>query len=147
MANTTTTSYMKIYERFMSKITDYCLLDLDDDSVCKYCHDLMISAIAKIKTVKNDLYDYDDANSCFNSALLDIEIECIAVQMLYEWCEPQINNTTLTRQYMGTKDEKFYAPANLLDKLMILRDSELVRSQKLRRNYVYQNNDYLKQWQ
>lgn len=137
------TSYSIIFERFLSKITDFRLMSLSDDDVYRFCYDLMTSATPKIAKFENDLSDRDDELSRFNSTLTDIEIECIATQMVSEWIEPQLNNTLLLKQFIGTKDEKFYAQANQIDKLLTLQESARVRGRKLRRDWAYQNSDYL----
>ncbi|MGF6375110.1 hypothetical protein M2140_000144 [Clostridiales Family XIII bacterium PM5-7] len=131
------TSYMVVYNRFLSKVTDYFIYELTDEDTVEYCHNLMISAIANLKKIENDLTDVDEELQAFNAELNNKEIEYIACRMVCEWLDPQINNTTLTKQYIGTKDEKFYAPANQLSELRKLRDEGMARAQKIRRDYLY----------
>lgn len=137
------TSYSIIFERFLAKITDFRLMSLTDDDVYHFCYGLMLSALPKIEKFENDLSDRNEELFEFNSTLLDVEIECIATQMVSEWIEPQVNNTLLLKQFIGTKDEKFYAQSNQIDKLLSLQESARVRSRKLRRDWNYQNSDYL----
>lgn len=137
------TSYSVIFERFLLKITDFRLMNLVDNDVYKFCYSLMLSALSKIENFTNDLSDRDEELHQFNSKLTDIEIECIATQMVSEWIEPQVNNTLLTKQFIGTKDEKFFAQANQIEKLLALQESARVRSRKLRRDWAYRNSDYL----
>lgn len=136
------TSYMSIYNRFLDKVTDYFIFDLSDEDTCNYCHRLMMSALANLQDIYHDLSDIDDDAHCFIDDLDNREIEYIACRMACEWVDPQINNTTLTRQYIGTSDEKFFAPSNLLKELIELREDWVARTKKIRRDYSYMNSDY-----
>lgn len=49
------TSYSKIYNSFLTKITDYDLPQLTDDELSEYCKELMDSAIVKIPMTEHDL--------------------------------------------------------------------------------------------
>ena len=139
------TSYLTIYNRFLDKVTDYFIFELSDEDTCKYCHKLLMSALANLKNLDNNLDDIDDDNSVFNSDLTNKEIEYVACQMACEWLTPQINNTTLTTFYIGTKDEKFYSSSNQLKELVSLRDNMIARIKKIRRDYTYENSEYLSQ--
>lgn len=99
------TSYMDVYNRFLSKVTDYFIFDLSDEETCEYCYSLLKSALADLSDIEHDLTDIDDELWQFNEDLSNTEIEYIAYQMVCEWVNPQIHNTTLTRQYIGTKDK------------------------------------------
>lgn len=138
------TSFETIYNRFLSKITDFNLSS-DPDYIEEYCFGIIQSSLVKIKPIEHNLSEVVDlAKKEFTVKLNETEIECLAIQMVCEWIEPQVNSTLLTQQYMGTKDEKFYSQSNHLDKLIELRNSQLSRSQKLRRDYIYRHNSYIK---
>lgn len=137
------TSFIVVFKQFLRKITDYHIFDLSDDDVQTFCYGLMLSAIPKIRNLDHDLEDRDEIAYQFNSALTETEIEIIAIQMVYEWIEPQVNNTLLTKQFIGTKEEKFFAQSNQIDKLLALQKREQSRAKKLRRDYAYRNNEYL----
>lgn len=139
------TSYLTIYNRFLDKVTDYFIFELSDEDTCNYCHKLLMSALANLKNLDNNLDDIDDDNGVFNSDLTNKEIEYVACQMACEWLTPQINNTTLTTFYIGTKDEKFYSSSNQLKELVSLRDDMIARIKKIRRDYTYENSEYLSQ--
>lgn len=139
------TSYLTIYNRFLDKVTDYFIFELSDEDTCNYCHKLLMSALANLKNLDNNLDDIDDDNGVFNSDLTNKEIEYVACQMACEWLTPQINNTTLTTFYVGAKDEKFYSSSNQLKELMSLRDDMIARIKKIRRDYTYENSEYLSQ--
>lgn len=136
------TSYINVYNRFLGKVTDYFVFELSDEDTCNYCHDLLLSALANVTKLEHNL-NIDEEEYCFAEDLNNLEIEYLACQMACEWMDPQIQNTTLTRQYIGTKDEKFYAPANQLKELRSLREDLYARVRKIRRDYHYDNNAYL----
>ena len=136
------TPYEVVYNRFLQKISDYKLLSLPEEDVEAILYSYLVSAIAKTKQCQNDLGDRDEENKCFNSTLLDIEIEILALQMVCEWVEPQLNNVLYTKQFIGSKEENFFAQANQLEKLQNLRDSAAMQARKLRRDYSYRYTTY-----
>lgn len=138
------TPYSAIYKRFLQKITDYKLLSLLEEDVEEILYGYLTSSIVKFRTIQSDLSKRDDESQCFEDTLLDVEIEILALQMVCEWVEPQLNNELYTKQFIGTKEEKFFAQSNHLEKLQTLRNDAELRSKKLRRDYSYQNSDYFK---
>ena len=133
------TSYSVIFKRFAQKITDFKMLDLSDDDVNEMMIGWMNSAIAKFRRCENDLSLRDDEIQTFNVDLNNNEIEIIALLMVVEWLEPQLNSELYTAQFFGGKEEKFFAQANQLDKLFTLQNNSRIRAQKLMRDYAYQN--------
>lgn len=133
------TSYEKIYDRFLQKITDYKMLDLMDTEIRQECAKWLSSAIAKFRRCKNDLSQRDDELETFTVELLDVEIEILSTLMVSEWLAPQLNSVLYTSQFFGGKEEKFFAQANQLDKLMTLKGNNDVEAKKLMRDYGYQN--------
>lgn len=136
------TPYEVVYNRFLQKISDYKLLSLPEEDMEAILYSYLVSAIAKTKQCQNDLGDRDEENKCFNSTLLDIEIEILALQMVCEWVAPQLNNVLYTKQFIGSKEENFFAQANQLEKLQNLRDSAAMQARKLRRDYSYRYTTY-----
>lgn len=133
------TSYQEIFERFSQKITDYKLLELSDNDIHDMLKQWLTSAIAKFKRCYTDLSDRDDELEEFNADLLDIEKEILAELMVGEWLAPQLNSVLYTSQFFGGKEEKFFAQANQLDKLMTLKNTNYTNCLKLMRDYGYQN--------
>lgn len=136
------TPYSVIYKRFLQKITDYKLLSLPEEDVENILLGYLTSSIVKFRRCKSDLSKRNDEEQSFDEDLLDIEIEILALQMVCEWVEPQLNNELYTKQFIGTKEEKFFAQSNHIEKLLALRNDAELRSKKLRRDYSYQNTDY-----
>lgn len=132
------TSYTDIFNIFLNKISDVKLMSLSDEDITEMLILWMNSAIPKIKKCKSDLYDKDDDIMIFNTDLLNIEKEILATAMVSEWLEPQIETTTLTKQFIGGKEEKFFAPKGLLDSLQSMSKKNKQEARKLSRDYTYQ---------
>ena len=131
------TPYSDIYERALAKITDYDLAFMPDDELQLMLRGWLHSAIAKFRKCASDLSSRDDELATFNVDLVDEEIEILALLMVCEWLEPQINSITLTHQFFGGKEEKFYAQANQLAELKALRDGTRTEARKLMRDYTF----------
>ena len=135
------TSYLEVYSRFTDQVTDYYLFDLSDEDACEFCHRLLKSAVATASEFINNL-KMDDENYSFVSDLESVEIEYLACGMTTQWINPQLQNTLLTRQFFGTGDEKFFSQANQIEQLRSLRDDNIARTKKIRRDYTYTHSDY-----
>lgn len=136
------TPYDVIYKWALRKIEDPSLVQWPDDVLDEELHGWMLSAIAKFRQCKNDLSDRDDELRCFNSELLLIEQEILAVMMAREWLAPQLNSVNLTRQVFGGKEEKFYSQSAHGDFLNERDDKLKLEAQQLHRDYTYANNDF-----
>lgn len=132
------TSYETVFNRFAQKITDFKLLELSDDDVVSMMTVWLNSAAAKFRRCENDLSQRDDEIQTFLIDLNDNEVEILSLLMVSEWLEPQLNSELYTSQFFGGKEEKFYAQANQLDKLITLKHNNDIRAQKLMRDYGYQ---------
>lgn len=100
------TSYDTIFNRFLQKITDYKFLELSDDDVREMMVSWLTSAISKFRRCNNDLSQRDDEIQSFTIDLDDREIEILALLMVCEWIEPQLNSELYISQFFGGKEEK-----------------------------------------
>lgn len=139
------TSFLEIYELFASKVTDFTVINFTEEEMQSFCLDYLKSAVVKIKPLQNELVDYDEDMAEFNSELMQIEKEIIALQMVSEWVTPQLYNTTLLKQFIGTSEERFFSPANQIAALRTLRDDARHAAQKLRKDYVSSHNSYFEE--
>lgn len=137
------TSYSEIYDRFQAKISDYKILELDDGDVNEMMQGWLTSAVAHQKKIIND-FNMDNDVEEFDTDLDEIEKELLSLGMVLEWLRPQINSTALTSQFIGGKEEKFYAQSNHLNSLQSLFKDTRLERKKLQRDYGYRNNSYLK---
>lgn len=131
------TPYSRIYERALAKITDYDLAFLPEDDFRSMLKGWLTSSVSKFRKCKSDLSNRDDELEIFNADLADEEIEILALLVVSEWLEPQVNSVLLTHQMFGGKEEKYYAQANQLAELKALRDNTRTEARKLMRDYTY----------
>lgn len=84
------------------------MLELSDEDVQEMMQLWLNSAIAKFRRCENDLSQRDDEIQTFNTTLNDMEIEILALLMVNEWLEPQINSELYVSQFFGGKEEKLW---------------------------------------
>ena len=135
------TPYEKIYSRFLNRITDFNLADLDDYTLNEMLKNWLYSAIVKVRT-SNDLSKRDDENGAFANDLTDMDVELLAMGMTLAWLDQTLNSTELTLQFIGGKEEKYYSQANHIAELRALRADTLREMQQLYTYGTYTNNDY-----
>ena len=111
------TSYDVIYDRFLTKITDYEMAELLEDEIETQLLKYLRSAISDFKYAAKILSDRDDVQLIFNNTLSDLEEEILAKFMIIHWLTPQILRLENVRNELGNKDFKLYSPANFLDKI------------------------------
>ena len=70
-------------------------------------------------------------------------IEVIAMGMVIEWLEPQVNSVLNTLQMFSGKEEKFYSQSNHLSELKDLLKQSEIKQRKLIRDRGYISNTYL----
>ena len=134
------TSYEKIYNRFLSRTTDFNLAELDDYTLNEMLKNWLCSAIIKTRT-KSDL-SRDDENEVFVNELTDLDIELLAMGMTIAWLDQTLNSTELTLMMLGGKEEKFYSQSQHISELRALRADTLREMQQLYTYDTYNNNDF-----
>ena len=136
------TPYSKIYDRFLSSITDYDLAYLPNDDMENMVHGWLLRAIADFYNCKVDLDDRDDEIRCFNVDLSNWEIDVLEKFMVEAWLNDQIASVNITLQMFGGKEEKYYSQAQHLSSLVALRDSIRTEARKMSRDRSYIKNSY-----
>jgi len=134
------TPYSTIYNKFLSRISDYQLLNLlktDVTSGEDTMKNNLDSAIVRFSKCKTDLTDIDDVKFQFNQSLTLYEIDILAMGMILDWIEPQVNNILLLTQVLNNGDFKTYSSANLLDKLLNLQEKTQLKLDRLIVDYTY----------
>ena len=134
------TSYEKIYNRFLSRTTDFNLAELDDYTLNEMLKNWLCSAIIKTRT-KSDL-SRDDENEVFVNELTDLDIELLAMGMTLAWLDQTLNSTELTLQFLGGKEQKFYSQSQHISELRALRADTLREMHQLYTYDTYNNNDF-----
>lgn len=136
------TSYEAIYDRATRRLTDFDLASMSDVDLEDTLHGYLMSAIAQFRKCKNDLSDRDDELRRFNTDLLDVEQEILAILVARAWLQPQLQSTLLTSQVFGDKEQKWYAQSQHLTTLMNLDEKLKLEAQKLSRDYSYTYGSY-----
>ena len=136
------TSYEAIYDRATRKLTDFDLAAMSDADLEDTLHGYLMSAIAQFRKCKNDLSDRDDELRRFNTDLLDVEQEILAILVARAWLQPQLQSTLLTSQVFSDKEVKYYSQAQQLSTLMALDEKLKLEAQKLSRDYSYTYGSY-----
>lgn len=115
------TTYDNVYDRFLSKITDYELAALIDTDLENQLLKYLKSAITDFKYCTKDLTDRNDSSQTFNIDLTETEQEILAKFMLVHWINPNILRLENIRDHVGSKDFSVFSPGNFLDKLKSLK--------------------------
>ena len=135
------TSYEKVYSRFLNRITDFNLGDLDDYTLNEMLKNWLCSAIVNTRTF-SDLSSRDDENEVFNNDLTDMDVELLAMGMTLAWVDQYLNSTENVLQFIGGKEEKYYSQANHIAELRALREDIRVEMKRLHSYGTYTNNSY-----
>ena len=136
------TPYEKVYNRFLQKITDFNLMELDDYTLNDMLKGWLSSAIVNTRKREHDLSLRDDEVQEFSEDLSDLEIELLALGMKLAWIDQSLNSTELTLMMIGGKEEKYYSQASHLSELRGLRTDTMLEMQKLHNYNTYINNSY-----
>jgi hypothetical protein len=137
------TPYEKIYNSFSQKITDFNLVELDNDSLGEMLLGWLNSAIVRIRRCKHDLTKRDDELLEFAEDLSDIELELLAMGMVDAWVSQYLNSTENVLQMIGGKEEKYYSQASHMAEIRSIKEENLREMNRLHNYYTYTNNSYL----
>ena len=130
------TPFSKVYNRFLTKISDPILLDMFEDDMKDMMKDYLIAAIVKFpqcKKGKTANFDQDQ----FDESLSMEEIEIYASYMVSEWVKPLINNIQSLKPLMVTRDYQSYSQANHLDKMINLKNDSEADANRMMVRYTY----------
>lgn len=130
------TEFEEIYDLFLSQITDYNLVKLEDDELDEELAKLLQKAIFDFRKAKNLKADFDDET--FNRELSNLEKSIIINFMVYEWIKPQVFNIEVLRQRLSQTDFKIYSQANHLMELRALKEEVELDCEYLCKQYDLQ---------
>lgn len=136
------TSYSEIYDRAMRRITDFDLAAMSDIDLEDTLYGYLTSSISQFRKCKNDLSNRDDELRRFNTDLLDVEKEILAIMMVRQWLQPQLNSILLTAQVFSDKEMKYYSQSAHIAELRALDESLRLEAQRLSRDYTYSSGTY-----
>ena len=143
--SSSTTPFSKVYDSFLSKITEDMYMELTELDTFRLLQDLLISAIHKFEFPRVDLTDYDlyELNDIveyqgaesnykvvnafiysegdFNSKLTQEEINILSIYMIVEWLGQQLASVENTRMKYSGSDFKFTSQANHMSKILQMK--------------------------
>lgn len=132
------TPYEKIYDNILYKFRSFEIPLMTVDEVREYLHDFLISATTKFHVCRKDLSDRDDILEYFNVDLSDIEIEILSNYAILEYIDSTyIREPTLLKITLSSKDFNAFSNANMLDKLIEMRETYLSENETLISRYAW----------
>ena len=126
------TSFSKIYESFLSKITDDMYMQLTPEETYQILRQLLLSAIHKfefprqslnyqLKKIKRENDNTIILKWYFINRLTDEEINILSNYMIVEWLGQQLASVENVRMKFSGSDFKFTSQANHMQKLLQLK--------------------------
>lgn len=132
------TSYETVYENLLPKFRSYEIPIMTIDEVKDYLHDFLIPAISRFHVCRKNLNDRDDLLERFNVELSDIEIEILSNYALIEYIDSTyVRTPSLLKVSLSSSDFNSYSPANMLDKLMSMRNRYVSENETLLSRYAW----------
>lgn len=113
------TPFEEVFDVFLSKITDYEILKLEEEEINEELEMVLRKAFSRFVTIKKCRLDKELKE--FTRELTDLEINIIATFMLSEWLKPKIYAISLLKQSLSSKDYSMYSQANHLKELIDLK--------------------------
>ena len=136
------TPYEKVYNRFLQKISDFNLAEVDDYSFDEMMNGWLNSAVIRVRKCQHDLSKRDDELQEFEEDLSDLEVELLALGMVDAWVSPYLNSTELVAQFIGGKEEKYYSQAAHIKELRDIKESNLLEMNRLHNYNTYLTSSY-----
>ena len=154
-----TTSFMDIYSRFLTKVTDDLYLEMSEHETYECLQDLLVNAIPRFEFPRFDVFDYelgylDDTQEyqgvfsngeiikamywiggCFNSLLTEEEKNILSSLMVIEWLGQQLETTENSKMKFSGADFKLTSQANHMAKLKVLVDARMQDCNHMQRLY------------
>ena len=132
---------------FLNKITEYELLNIEEDSRTEIVDKYMKSAVAEFK--KNCLYDLtgsaDDESREYKIDVLEQDIDelvdIISEGMVVQWMKPYVRRQELLENTLSTRDFSTYSPAELLMRVGNAYNEAKSSYTQMIREYSYNHGD------
>lgn len=169
----TSISYAEIYSSFVMKIEGYDLFspamseDMRNEFLSSFLHStLSRDYVMRLFSSITDTPPYDEVipatdeeeeHTVHHDGVIEYELNyelgefqdklfvqnILGTGMALAWLEPKINSIRNISQMIGTSDEKFYAQANHLSQLLVLKEDLTAELRGLIRDRGYAHNTYL----
>lgn len=128
---TSITPFSKVYDLFLTKITDDLYLEMTKEETLQDLQNILIVSISKFQFPRFPIFNIDleyseedgetgeiDRVGAFESLLSLEELDILSDLMMQEWINRQIISVDNTRMKYSGMDFKFTSQANHLDKLI-----------------------------
>lgn len=115
------TDFTLIYDKFLSKLTDFSYLQLEQEVLESDLKTRLIIALSDFTTLDEDKKEYDDHSDCFIENLSVEEQEILARLMVVNYLDRFIFSEDLLKSSLNSKDYKQYSPTNLVKELRQLK--------------------------
>ena len=159
------TPFSKIYDSFLSKITDDMYMELTEQDTYNMLEELLISAIPQFEFPRIDLTNYEQSSIInegiycgadsdyievkyyeysegkFLTSLTEEEINILSTYMIVEWIGYQLASIELVRLKYSGSDFKFTSQANHISKLLSLQKDYERKGFHLQRLYKRREKD------
>lgn len=143
--SSTVTPFSKVYDSFLSKITEDMYMELTELDTFRLLEELLLAAIQKFEFPRVNLTDYNineledvieyqgvESNNqlvkafiysegVFNNTLTLEEINIISIYMIVEWLGQQLASVENTRMKYSGSDFKFTSQANHMSKILQMK--------------------------
>jgi hypothetical protein len=134
------TLYSAIYDVFLEKITDFDFVSLSSTDLELQLKCYLKGAIQNFLIYcEQDLKLRSDTTATFNITLTDMEIEILAMLMVPQWLNPQINSQQLLKEKFGDREYNLFSSSSLLKQVKDLRDSAVKEANDMIAIYYYSN--------
>ena len=130
------TPVSEVFDSFLSSISDYSFLTLEDEELDERLHGFLKKAKAKFYKCKKDLRLTND-KTAFMSELTDYEVEILATLMVVEYIKPVMITSETMKQLLSDKDFKIYSQASHLRELTALHKNFKREARKMITDYTY----------
>lgn len=128
------TNLSVLYDKFLSRITDYRLLKMTEEEIKEDLFGYFESARGKFYKCKKNLEVVDEV---IQDELTYFEIEILVSLMLVEHITPQLLSSENLKQSLSDKSFKLYSQANQLREIRLLLESLEKKSKKMITEYTF----------
>lgn len=158
------TPFVKVYDSFLSKVTDDMYLELTELDTFRMLESLLLSAICKFEFPRVNLNDYelegfeDEAiysgvlsetpvkmfiysDGYFNCGLTQEEVNILATYMVVEWLGQQLATVDNTKMKYSGSDFKMTSQANHMAKILQVKQEYEKEGFHLQRLYKRRKAD------
>ena len=114
------TAFSEVYQRFLSQITEYDFIELEQEELEEELEVKLELALSKAHQIKE--VELDKTTQTFTRPLTSLEITILSQGLLVEWLSTKVFNVQNMRNHMSSKDFTIFSNANHLKELTSLHN-------------------------